>query len=1535
MKKIMKKMNRIMAFLLVAMMLFMQFPASVFADAKVGQVKVIVENTTYPEEKGAPWDGVLVDKWVDIDNGSTMMTAVVDALDSEGYEQEGAGNNYISSVNGLEESDGGSESGWMGTLNDWFANQGFDAFTVKNGTLEDGDEVRIMYTIKGYGEDLGGSWSNNDKSLKALRFDKGTWNPKFDKNTKEYTLTLPAGTKNVLITPTAANKNFQVRTSAEGVEYKRARPVPVKNGTEIIIKCGDPSWPSMNDSESPAETYKVNVKIEGADENRIPNRKDSVKESASVDVTLGQEYNLDLSAIFEDQDGDPLTYTVSVDGAQAAAAREDYQFVPDEAGTHTLVFKANDGQADSADTYTVSITATEDTKDYKITADNDAIENGTIEVRTETGKFNEEVTVTLHPDEGYEMKSLKIKDASGRDVSRRQDEEDMHIFCFHMPASDVTIDAEFASSLKYSIGLSKDYTIGSDSEGWPVSVMPECILTNSEGNRVDWDENHSGGYDYYIPEGVYQYKIINPYHPEKIAAQGSLEVHKENQSENSKAFCEFQFRINSTKLKREEGLNGGAYITLYDPDGTEIEEIDHKVESFGENPGYREQRFLAEAYRDQRPYRYTVKPADSSAYANEEEGTVQYYSNSPSRRQVSVPLAAEKSEFTFTVNKDANPKIYKFPDVAYAPMDPLEPIREEDTGDRVTYTYETVNARTANYIYVAGGEGTKYEKQVISQNFIPEITMNLNPSNDKREEYSSRSIVDDIYTNIEDDGNYLPMEVGETFDLKTFRVKQTTGSSMSNVFIDPDKHYEVVAGNSVELSKEKGKEGQKYVTITAKREGVSFVKVTYDSLDQVWFTGRRMTRYNPIDPVYTGFVIVNVGGDSGDIDANLTLPTNAPDADTKTLTKYDTVYFKGKTTNPDGSVEEGKGSVDYTFKPESSEKMTVSAHDPYQMQKSFADDTWTDHGPGKDGSYTIPLKEGRNIIRITTENYSRYYLITAVESDITIANKTHEGKNIKQGDEVSIAFSDLRLPVQKMTAIYNPGFPDNTYITYKLNGEDKIGERNQYVVENEITFTAENAGKYRFHDADIYGAWLGSGLYSECNIPDEGLPPNFNAGSGMKYPYFSVLPDVDVNVEAITTVNPLPRPVSTIIQETKDYMLSIDKAPAKGSEWFALGLARSGMDLDDPYFATYYDNLVEYLKQNNGVLHKRKYTEYSKTILAVTAMGKDARNVGGYNLLKPLADFNGVKNQGLNGPIWALIALNSHPDYEIPKADGDVEQTTEETLIQFILGRQLEDGGWNLSGEKADSDMTGMALQSLAPYYRKADNEEITQAVDRGLDCLANMQNEAGGFGSMGVETSESNAQVLTALTALGVDPRTDARFIKNGKWTVENLVSYHVDGSGFMHVKAGSGNNGGAEAGTVDGMSTEQGFYSLVAYQRFLDGKTSLYDMSDIERKADPGKEPEDPGKEPEDPGKTPEDPGKKPKDPGEDINLPSDKPGAPNTPSGNDDSGKGSGLPASLVPVAKTGDDTPVVPLAIVMLAAAGGIVMLRRKRNSADNN
>lgn len=327
-------------------------------------------------------------------------------------------------------------------------------------------------------------------------------------------------------------------------------------------------------------------------------------------------------------------------------------------------------------------------------------------------------------------------------------------------------------------------------------------------------------------------------------------------------------------------------------------------------------------------------------------------------------------------------------------------------------------------------------------------------------------------------------------------------------------------------------------------------------------------------------------------------------------------------------------------------------------------------------------------------------------------------------------------------------------------------------------------------------------------------------------------------VTVVQGAHQLPVSMSSVMAQTRKYMQSVDVNPTLGSEWFVLGQARSGVDTNGTYFKTYYNHIANYLKENNGKLTSSvKYTEYSKMILIMTSMGKDARNIAGYNLFEPLADFETVVGQGTNGPIWALLALNCNPAYSIPEVKGVKVQTTEQKLIEYLLGKETKKGGWSMTGDAPDSDLTGMALQALAPYYRVKGYERVTAAVDRALEVLSSMQNQSGGYSTMGVETSESAAQVLTGLCALGIDPMKDERFVKGGSWIVENLLTYHIDNSGFMHVKAGAGNNGGGVAGTVNGMATEQAYYALTAYQRLLDNKTALYDMSDIKlEKGDAG---------------------------------------------------------------------------------------------------
>lgn len=299
-------------------------------------------------------------------------------------------------------------------------------------------------------------------------------------------------------------------------------------------------------------------------------------------------------------------------------------------------------------------------------------------------------------------------------------------------------------------------------------------------------------------------------------------------------------------------------------------------------------------------------------------------------------------------------------------------------------------------------------------------------------------------------------------------------------------------------------------------------------------------------------------------------------------------------------------------------------------------------------------------------------------------------------------------------------------------------------------------------------------------------------------------------------------PGSSRVTTSAAYMYGVVTKPTVGStggEWAVLGLARSGYSVPDKYYQDYYASVEKYVVEKSGVLDSRKYTEYSRVVLALSALGMDPTDVGGYNLLTPLADFDQVIWQGLNGPIWALIALDSK-GYSMPTAPAGKTQASKQMYVNYILGKQLSDGGWNLIGSGvSDVDITGMALQALAKYKSQS---AVSTAIDKALDCLSQKQSEDGGFSSSyGYATSESCAQVVVALAELGVS-QTDSRFVKNGKSVLDALLSYRRSNGSFIHSNEESG------AYISNQMSCEQGFYALVAAQRAANGQYSLYRMSD-----------------------------------------------------------------------------------------------------------
>lgn len=290
--------------------------------------------------------------------------------------------------------------------------------------------------------------------------------------------------------------------------------------------------------------------------------------------------------------------------------------------------------------------------------------------------------------------------------------------------------------------------------------------------------------------------------------------------------------------------------------------------------------------------------------------------------------------------------------------------------------------------------------------------------------------------------------------------------------------------------------------------------------------------------------------------------------------------------------------------------------------------------------------------------------------------------------------------------------------------------------------------------------------------------------------------------------------VSDVLKCTGDYIYSKVQEPCYGSiggEWAVYGLKVAGYPVHKNYFKTYKESVEKAVKEGYrgkpGILHDKKYTEYSRVVFAYGKLGFDPRNVAGYDLLEKLADYDNVVWQGINGPIWALRALDSGK-YEIPKSPNVAKQATRDLYIEAILSAQLKDGGWDISGKSADPDITAMALQALAPYRDKA---KVKKATDRAINALSKIQNANGKYSSGGAANSESCSQVIWALTIIGINADTDKRFIKGGKSVVDALLTFYDEKTGgFRHVNTAQG---GYEA-TVNQMATEQAYYALASYK-------------------------------------------------------------------------------------------------------------------------
>lgn len=354
----------------------------------------------------------------------------------------------------------------------------------------------------------------------------------------------------------------------------------------------------------------------------------------------------------------------------------------------------------------------------------------------------------------------------------------------------------------------------------------------------------------------------------------------------------------------------------------------------------------------------------------------------------------------------------------------------------------------------------------------------------------------------------------------------------------------------------------------------------------------------------------------------------------------------------------------------------------------------------------------------------------------------------------------------------------------------------------------------------------GERLLLTAYIPEEIL------GIDVTFPIFMPILTIDIGENGdgdivIPPENPdkdeIEIPETPIINKEKieeataavlDNALKEAQEPAFEDEWQVLALARAGAEVPEGYYRQYYDDIAKTLEEYDGKLREGGDlpTDYAKVILALTATGRDVTDVGGYDLTEIMKETYEKKGGTANQVSFALIALNA--------ASGNKNvrmEAFEETLIDKLLSMQNEDGGFSVAGSSerdmsigSDVDVTAMAVQALTPYR---ETEKVKTAVDNAVTFLTGAQKENGGYPLV-----ESAAQSIIALTALDMDPAT-ATEDKSDSILDSMMTLYRGDGT-FQY---------GSVEGAND-ISTEQGTCALVAYQRYLDGDTAFYDMSDVE---------------------------------------------------------------------------------------------------------
>ena len=1107
--------KRIVSLLMALVMVFSLIPTTVFAAEHDNQVRVIVENTTFHKADGAAWEGTLVDRWVNLGSDSTIMSCIVDALGT--YSQTGAESGFITEINGLKNDPAAGEwSGWMGTLNDWFTNEGFKDFTVDNGKLTAGDEIRVMYTCTG--DDLGGSWDNQDKTVKELTISAGTLTPSFDKDTHNYTLTIDKDTTPVVVTPTASNKNYQVRTSVGTTEYKRSAEIPVSDGTVITVKCGDPSWPSMNTNTGAAEVYTVTVKQEGGTP-AVTTANVTIRSQAAGAYLHGIT-TMNVSSDAAEEYG----FTDEVDGVSAldalveahklvfddkftAATAKDYLVVGSTGWISTIFdtetdvpgFYVNEGYPNDGTpssygggyngTFVTNTKLTDgDVVDFYILNDSETYSDyyTWVDAPAKVAE-GQEITVTVkgfNAMSGYLYETPAELKAAAKAVEGLQlgwvnpergaftaienaitDEkgqatfvvnsddatgylaaasnEDEEVYALMNPTAKIEIASSQSVVFKglHSAQLAslKVYTYTNGVKG--KANLLEGIATEADGYKMMYTTKLPVG-DYLV-EG---YDANNDFN-------GSL-VLTVKEGENTFALQRV-YQINASNSGWVKDTDYKIDLKVTGPDGTDLKATLGTATS-GKGQTW-EKTYPSCIFQESGTIEVVLTPIGDKAEdylpltlsknstETNDKGALSMSGSIPQKLGVTVVAPAGS---TVDMGIQSDYYTYKFADQASSV--------ENKQDDTVKVVFDLPSGGKTNFVRVQHPDGVTYwtfgkftDAQTIE---VSRDDLHMDDSVSKDTVYHFDNNVYDlgnIFLNINRQG-YLTMEAGQTFELNVLRNWQAIENFFNSQIALPDVHYKVVsfdgsASDVVTITPDE--KNSSLADITANKAGTAIVLVTYDAMThmQGQTSNKDNHMFSAIWPEFTGVFVVSVGADGSAIQTNTFIDrpgTNVTKEEQKYLdAEHDILFYLGS---------EG---ASYSFTPEAGTTVTV-ARSTVGSAMTFNGFTSNGVSVAANGEVTVSgLTTGRHIIRVEKDGLATYQVVTArgvsyVMKDAN-GNELTSDTELNPGDTVTVQFTGLVSPKEKIAGAYNPRFIV------------------KYVDENGTSFSG-TAGMYNFSGTPTY-----------------------------------------------------------------------------------------------------------------------------------------------------------------------------------------------------------------------------------------------------------------------------------------------------------------------------------------------------------------------------------------------------------------------------------------------------------------------------------